>query len=174
MKKFLVFCLLLGSLLQSSLTLAGHYYIELVVFKNNHAGSSSEIWNNDLAPLKTARAVEPTRSNPARGVIPVSKLRNSPDYTLLTHVSWGQSAPIRSNMTPRYIHADIPGYSLSGTVSFYQARFLFVDVDLRLEDRRNGQVYQLKQHKRVKPKEMHYFDHPVFGAVLYVQRSGEQ
>ncbi len=174
MKRILVFCLFLASLLQVTAAVAGNYYIELAVFINNRAGASSEIWNSELPALNTARAVEPTRDSVSKGVIPVSRLRNSPDYTLLTHVSWGQSAPIRSNITPRYIHADTSSYRLSGTVSFYQARFLFVDVDLRLEDKRSGQVYQLKQHKRVKPKEMHYFDHPLFGAILYVQRSGKQ
>jgi len=174
MKRILVLCLFLASFSQAAAALAGNYYIELAVFHNNNTNASSEIWNNDLPPLDAARAVEPTRSSVSGGVIPVSKLRNSPDYTLLTHVSWTQGAPIRSNITPRYIHADTPSYKLSGTVSFYQARFLFVDVDLRLEEKRSGQVYRLKQHKRVKPKEMHYFDHPVFGALLYLQRSAEQ
>ncbi len=174
MKKIIAMCLFAASFLQASLAFAGNYYIELAVFRNNQANPSAEIWKTDIPALDTSKAVEPDHASLTKGYIPLAKLRNSPDYTLLEAASWKQEAPIRSNITPRYIHAEKAGYSLQGTVSFYQQRFLFMDVDLRLRDKQSGQVYQLKQHKRVKPKEMHYFDHPMFGAVLYLQRSGKQ
>ena len=55
---------------------------------------------------------------------------------------------------------------LEGTIKLYINRYVFTELDLWLYENENH--YQLKQHKKIKSKELHYFEHPKIVALLVI------
>lgn len=62
--------------------------------------------------------------------------------------------------------AQLPGPAVEGTVAIKVARLLHVELDLVLDH--DGVPVRLNETRRVKLREIHYFDHPLFGAVVQV------
>ncbi|MFC1681547.1 CsiV family protein, partial [Pseudomonadota bacterium] len=72
---------------------------------------------------------------------------------------------------------------LSGNIEIFESQLLFVDVDVTNEfpdeysgyatparqDRPPGK-YSMREKRRVKLNELHYFDHPFFGLLFRVSR----
>lgn len=125
-----------------------------------------------------------------------SRLQASSAYALITHLAWLQSllpkrqAPlvalrrgVLSNVAPSSNSA------LVGTVRVYGGHFILVELELLLRpsggtqtpiqntsDSRFGYYerqfdvrYTLSEKRRLKLNEIHYFDHPMFGAILQVR-----
>ncbi|MEQ8497325.1 MAG: CsiV family protein, partial [Gammaproteobacteria bacterium] len=62
--------------------------------------------------------------------------------------------------------AALPRPGVEGTVAIKVARLLHVELDLVLDH--DGVPVRLSETRRVKLREIHYFDHPLFGAVVQV------
>ena len=116
-----------------------------------------------------------------------TRLAKSPNYDVLYHVRWQQA-------TAQLPHAPRVGISLPPSISItgirgvfrlYATDLLFIDAILRFDEllnrahnsdktkqgsEANGHMvhYFMKQQRRVKFKEIHYFDHPRFGIFLTV------
>lgn len=153
------------------------YQVELVVFEQLNP-VTDEQW--PVMPLQDPSAVSPQTSNskiqPANreslaGV--AERLRNSAGYRVLSYQSWQQSA-LSKNASPLVA---IEGERIIGTIRVYKSSYLHSELDLWLQDggQRNvsdnddfqGPRYpHLKQSRRVSSKQLIYFDHPRFGAIL--------
>lgn len=152
------------------------YQVELVVFEQ--LSSSSDEQSPVLPPSDPANVTPQTSNNkiqPARreslaGI--AERLRNSANYRVLGYHSWQQSA-ISKNASPRVA---IDGERLSGHIRFYKSSYLHAELDLWLQDDSQrsagdaafqGPRYpNLRESRRLRSKEVHYFDHPRFGAIL--------
>ena len=76
---------------------------------------------------------------------------------------------------------------LDGTISLYAQRYLHLDIDLwwvqqqsgagvetgQLLDEADARVFHIKEQRRVRLNELHYFDHPRFGVLARVTRVGD-
>ena len=123
------------------------------------------------------------------------KLYSDPRYSVVTHAAWIQplyekreSVPVELisaselESTSVFRRAKDP---VTGSIQIFENRLLFVDLDVKNEFRddahrslgfaetnaaRPAGVYRLKEKRRVKLNEIHYFDHPFFGALVRVSR----
>jgi hypothetical protein len=101
----------------------------------------------------------------------VQALEKDARYRVLVHQHWTQTAEAKSATRPVRIHD--AAQKLDGVFRFYLSRFLHVEMNLVLQDDApanpgEAPVYRLQEHRRVRTQELHYFDHPKFGALVRV------
>ncbi len=120
----------------------------------------------------------------------VDRLRASPGYEVIQHTTWREEVKLISEAP----FVDVSALSLGeesvlrGVVRFYHSPLLYVDVLLRyrpfddplpllpqavstgaVENASAGPgSYFLEEKRRLKLKEIHYLDHPRFGAIISV------
>lgn len=156
------------------------YKVELIVFENLNP-NASEKWPV-MPPREPLRLSTDSANN---FVQPASRealndsaqrLRNSAGYRVLTHSSWMQPALNRSRAQP----IAISGERLEGQIRIYAATYLHVDLDLWLQESRASSVGRdgelqgphnpnLKELRRLRSRQVHYFDHPRLGALLRME-----
>jgi len=170
------------------------YEIEVVVFENILPGLADE---EQWAPLNQPviagleDAMEPgdapaTPSSPpgASLAAAVAALGRDPNYRILAHKLWAQPAEAQKDAKSIRIRNKRAG--VDGVVKFYVSRFLHLEVDLLFRGENtanvtstadpsvtvaapvNEQFYEISETRRVKSKEIHYFDHPKFGLVVRI------
>ncbi len=169
--------LLLSGLLFSLPAQAQQWYqVEVVVFEQLNPATDEQspvMPPRDPAtetPQTANSQIQPASHESLAGI--AERLRNSANYQVLSYQSWQQSAV--SKYASQRVAID--GERLSGHVRVYKASYLHSELDLWLQDdsRRSagddefqGPRYpNLKESRRLRSKELHYFDHPHFGAIL--------
>lgn len=150
-----------------------------------------------LAPGEPLIGGQPsTESGPKSGPDPVffrlaptlnldniaSSLQRRQDYRVLFHDAWIQEGfegdlarPVDAGLLEQMPSTSRSGRrarsssgdALSGTVTFVRGRYLHLDLDLRLGD---GAGRQLKERRRMRLGEPHYFDAPRLGVIATVTR----
>ncbi len=93
-------------------------------------------------------------------------LKRSGRYRVLGHAAWAANVPANGAVSAR-IEDMLPGSGLSGVVAVQRGQYLFLRVDLDYATP-DGRVFQLRERRRVKFTERHYFDHPALGAIAVV------
>ena len=112
------------------------------------------------------------------------KIKSSDSYNILFHGQWSQTTSSRK--TAPYIVLRLPEIkengSLTGVLRLFSTDLLYVDLLLRYQpamDAVNTEAqsektmadrphYFLKERRRIKFREVHFIDHPRFGAILTV------
>ncbi|MDT8309821.1 MAG: CsiV family protein [Methylophaga sp.] len=152
------------------------YQVELVVFEQLNP-ATDEQWpvmppmDPSAVTPKTANGkIQPANRESLAGV--AERLRNSANYRVLSYHSWQQSV-LNKNAS---LKVAIEGERLSGHIRVYKSSYLHSELDLWLQDGSQrsvgddafqGQRYpNLRESRRLRSKELHYFDHPRFGAIL--------
>ena len=109
-------------------------------------------------------------------------LQRSDGYSVLFHRAWRQVAYNQSQAADYPVHSfsDDRRNSVEGTVRLERNRYLHLDVDLLLmnaADAAPGQysgepgstpAFRLREKRRIKSSELHYFDHPRFGLLAVI------
>ncbi len=112
-----------------------------------------------------------------------SKMRASRDYRPLLHVAWKQPVydPLHETTLALDRLVDLPP-TLAAEASLYVNRFLHLTLDLKLAETgtiNDGTtaldtlVFQLKERRKMRSAELHFFDHPRFGALALISRTEE-
>jgi hypothetical protein len=173
---------------ETSLT---QYDVELIIFRNLGATGTAENWALEEA-LAKQRGVIPEddegaaasqtpqpRASQEVNVTPLASgqfkltavedtLRRSRTYQPLAHIGWTQlgyplqGAPFVS-VSP-LLPAGVP---LTGQIALSRGHYLHLTLDL-VYQAGNPQPYVLRQSRRMKSGEKHYFDHPAFGVIALV------
>ena len=180
---FLVFLPWLQTHAVATTTPAPTYVVEVLVFENRLSYlEGGELWLKDkLEPLTVdlSEAVRPKdaplSTSALSGVVAV--MQDDGDYRILAHKRWIQNAEAKSITKP--IRINSTDMKLDGILKFYLSRFLHVKIDLTLNESKGGffgnpgnasqQTYQIKSRRRIKSRQIHYFDHPKFGALVYIR-----
>ena len=76
------------------------------------------------------------------------------------------TSPVAPSVVTADVDVEIPSLDIEGTVSIRVSRLLHVAVDFLYY--RDGTPIQLTETRRVKLRETHYFDHPLFGLIVQV------
>ena len=174
---------LLFALASQSVLAENRYQVEVIVFEHLNMNAGGEIWpqdrerpqwDNALAIFGSANDPRFTPLSSARyrmgGVY--RTLRSSQGYRPILHLAWEQTGLPSSRARGVYIAAD--NGQVEGKIQLEQSRFLHVEMDLIYPfGGERGQFARLKERRRMKLKELHYFDNPVFGAIVQVTRAGE-
>jgi hypothetical protein len=161
----LLLCLL------SDLASAVTYKVELLVFQHLDSRTDTELWRaapaadyGGAVDLNGAR----DRRFRATGVVLSalrSRLDNSRQYRVLEHVAWTQPGLGSGSAVPVRIRS--PG-ALDGTVKVTLSRYLHVYSDFMFEGAGVGQPVRVRDHRRMRSRELHYIDHPLFGILVQI------
>lgn len=182
---FVTLCLVLLTLPARAVTTSPpvpSYDIEVLVFEMRLPDyEGAELWTTDnVKPVETADAV-------VMGETPVASelsaaataLRSDPRFRVLLHKRWTQPADARSETKP--VKLSTGDGELDGTLRFYIARFLHIEVNLTFQPLALVQTafpaespaYQISEARRIKTQDLNYFDHPKFGAIVRVVPTGK-
>ena len=152
---------------------SARYLVELIVFRQPGA------W-----PAATpAPAVTPTTSIAGRvvalpdadwqlGATEAALARNG--FAILAHTAWAAIVPANGRTTAHLEDVLPEGSPLAGAVALQRGQYLFlgVELDFRPADAPTpGTVYSLREKRRIKFNERHYFDHPAMGLIAQVSPS---
>jgi hypothetical protein len=164
------------------------YDVEVVVFRNRSPQADGEQW-----PQRRVEADRGFSSKPVEtGIEELAReqrslqavadsMQRSGAYDVLLHTAWRQPGLDRTLAQPYTVPHGLErrGYRLEGTIRLVRERFLHLDIDLLLSKPPAtfipGQamdipdpVYELKEARRVRRGELHYFDHPWLGVIAQV------
>ena len=130
-----------------------------------------------------------------------NQLKASGKYRPIVHMAWQQPALYGDNARSVHILKTEPGATanpedilvrIDGMVRVRASQFLHADVDLLYfpvvlpqsgshPDAADGTVVtapsgysRLRESRRMKLNELHYFDHPLFGVIMHISRSGQE
>ncbi|WP_019896280.1 CsiV family protein [Hydrogenovibrio halophilus] len=179
------------------------YHVEIIVFETLALkGWTEEYWPRktaeDILPNWPKLRSMPTPLNPKvhRLDEEAQKMTREKGYNKLFHQAWvitgepeDQSEPFKIEVLPGNAYQS----RLFGKITFYKSRYAHVRLNLGLERRIPSRVreafaeqqqtelellpdywhFQLKEARKIKSGELHYFDHPIFGALVQIQYLGE-
>lgn len=158
---------------------ARDYQLELIVFERLEASNEAEeLWlpdSNQVLKHQRELDVYATQRFGTRSANGVSRLKRvesnliNSGYRVLHAMHWRQPAKVYQNAPVMRISN--PANGLDGYLKVYKTSLIFADINLGLSDTfqsAQGPLYFIQEKRRMKFKEVHYFDHPRFGAILTV------
>lgn len=144
------------------------YDIEVLVFENRQPSlEGGETWKEsrkEIAELDRAALPEAAPTPDSALSQAIGGLERGGQHRVLVHRRWQQTAGAKTETAPLRLQST--GRGLDGTMRFYLNRFLYVEMDLVL--RGLNETYPLTEHRRVRPQEVQYFDHPRLGALVRI------
>jgi hypothetical protein len=171
------------------------FEIELLIFRNLVQNDAGELWPVDFSDWfeESADPEQPgTVTETAVTWLPKSQFRlsaqrnalaRSAPYRPIAHLAWRQVVPSRQRAKPVVLagrqHRPDRAY-VDGLVRVAVERYLHLDLDLKLhlpasaaqassDDYEYGVAeIRLRQQRRMRSKELHYFDHPRFGVIALI------
>lgn len=143
----------------SSPVLAKDYKIEVILFENLSPAAATE--SHDYQPPKRMTSGSKTwRLVPSMLSQELEKINKSSNYEVKHHYSWGvESLPYQDSANYTIAEQNAQGY-----IKVYADQLLFANIDLDY----NG--FRIKEKRRLKLNEKHFFDHPKFGLLMQVSR----
>lgn len=168
------------------------YDVEVVVFRNRSAQADGEHWPRRRAetgrgtsggfpgdPVDTG--IEELLLGQRSLQAIADSLQRSGAYDVLVHTAWRQTGLDRTLAQPYRVPGGTrrSGYRLEGTIRLVRERFLHLDIDLLLSKPQAAlipgqardmpdRVYELRETRRVRRGELHYFDNPYLGVIAQV------
>jgi hypothetical protein len=162
------------------------YDVEVIIFTNNTSGDNGERSSKPAGVSGNTGAFRDGEfTELARGLYRLDNISNalqqSRGYSVLFHRAWRQLATGREAAAAYPVHSLVSGNSgIEGNVRLVLERYLHLDVNLMLMSSRGTggavysdgpgsvPVYELREQRRIRSGELHYFDHPRFGMIARV------
>lgn len=181
-----------------SLAQVPSYKIEVIVFENlNLKGWTEERWPDqiELPSTQNSTSIFSRNQKPLwinrrnQSLVGTEARLNKRGYRVIFHQAWSQLAYANKKAPTVLIENDQKrGSNLIGTVRLYKTRFAHVDFDLEFERRIPSKIleqfsqnqnlptgeipthwrFNLKESRKIKPGELHYIDHPLFGVLVKI------
>lgn len=151
------------------------------------------LYLSDILANSKAKTPENYQAQPIELKRIAEKLSPKKGYKILFHKAWSQDTRSDSEMPTLMIESAKGSSQLAGTIKLYKSRYAHVDFDLRL-DRRipdrvrsefmtqqrfsaeeiqpDNWVFQLKESRKIRPNQLHYIDHPLFGILVQLRYNG--
>lgn len=157
------------------------YQIEIIVFEHLRLGDDNEQWPQQPGRPDWQGVIPLAGADTPSGYLPLPAarqrmqgvqrvLRTSGEYRPLLHVTWEQPGLTPARARPVLLPGD--NELVEGTVKLRRTRYLHVDLDLMyVLGSDPGNYVRLVEERRVRLNELHYFDHPLFGAIVQVTRA---
>lgn len=164
---FLLFPILAGSVAAPEA-----YAVEILVFEHRLPDlEGGELWTRmDTGIVEhPVDTVIPRVTSVTPGLDEAAQaLGKDARYRILTHARWVQNAESRDTARPVAV-ATAASKELDGIVRLYVSRFLHLELNLAFQPTDGpGLLHRIDEQRRVKTQELHYFDHPKFGALVRV------
>jgi len=149
----------LTAVIFSNVVNAKNYKIEVLVFENNSPSFATES-SNYIEPREARSGSSTWPLEPSMLLDQANRIKNSSNYRLLHHFSWGQKAlPYGRSANYSVAEQDARGF-----IKVYAEQLLFANIDLDVSG------YRMNEKRRLKLNERHFFDHPKFGILMQVSR----
>jgi hypothetical protein len=143
------------------------FTLEWLAFKQpgNHAASTL------LPPIAEVLAL-PGRvtalANSANQMTSVAQALNRKGHEVLSHLSWAAVVPPNGRTTATLRDLLPSPSSVSGAIAIQRGQHLFLNVEVDYQSAA-GVTCGVREHRRIKFNEYHYFDHPAFGVIMQVR-----
>ncbi len=104
----------------------------------------------------------------------VRRLKNSGEFEVVEQLAWQQPVPERGNPQPIYVN--LSNGEVQGHLAVTLGRYLHTQAKLWLEQTPTeptsdpAAYAQLDQSQRMRSGELHYFDHPLFGLLVRIDK----
>ncbi len=171
------------------------FKVEIVVFETLALrGWTEEFWpsNPDIIDTETAVNVDGLPETESMLSEQVEKMTPALGYKVLYHKTWLLNAVPEDEALPLLISV-IPEKEgqprVEGTLLFYKSRYPHVIVNLELERKIPLRIrkkfalhqkmeldqlpeywrFQIHESRKIKSNQLHYIDHPLFGALVQIQ-----
>jgi len=142
---------------------AKDYMVEVLVFENTNASIATESHAYE-APKKLKAGSKSWYISPTMLNAEAASIQASPNYELKHHYSWGiESLPYEDSANYTVVETESQGY-----IKVYAEQLLFTNIDLDYKG------FRMKEKRRLKLNEKHFFDHPKFGLLMQVSRLEEE
>ena len=147
----------------------------------------------DLLAGKQAGAGINIQKQPLELKSVAAKLSPKKGYKILFHKAWSQNTGADIDMPTLIIESAKGSSQLAGTVKLYKSRYAHVDFDLRFDRRIPDRIksefmsqqkfsegdllpdnwqFELKESRKIRPNQLHYIDHPLFGILVQLRYNG--
>jgi hypothetical protein len=93
------------------------------------------------------------------------RLDNSRQYRVLEHTAWTQPGLERN--AARAVRIQSPGV-MDGSIKVTLSRYLHVYTDFQFDGAGLAEPVHAKNHRRMRSRELHYIDHPLFGILVQI------
>lgn len=148
---------------------------------------------DDLLSGKYARGDANIRNQATELKSIAKKMSPKKGYKILFHKAWSQDTGSDLEMPTVIIESAKGSSQLAGTIKLYKSRFAHIDLDLRLERRIPDKIkteflaqqkfapediapetwqFQLKESRKIRPNQLHYIDHPMYGVLVQLRYNG--
>jgi len=181
-------CLLLAVFGPSLQAATPVYDVEIIVFRNKLMTDAGEQWPSPAPGRQYSGKIFPQGEFTVldRSLYQLDGvqrgLRNSSGYEVLLHRAWRQAGYDTAHAIAFPVKSSVGsgGYRVEGGVKLVLEHYLHLDVDLFLVaagytpqgqypvEAQGAPVFELREKRRVRSREMHYFDHPRFGMIAMV------
>lgn len=142
-----------------TILLAKDYKVEVLLFENTQADPSTEAHAYE-APREMKNGSEHWHIDPSMLIEEAKLIHKSDEYDLRYTYSWGiESLPYQDSANFTVTEVDSNGY-----IKIYAEDLLFANIDLDYKG------FRMREKRRLKLNEKHYFDHPKFGLLIQVSR----
>jgi hypothetical protein len=149
-----------------------YYDVEIIVFEQLSAKAVPSTPTPVVTPVTPAEP--PATPDPRFEPLPPDKLQLRPEYQSLRasksyrpllHQGWRQQVLGPRNSVARPLLEQTGSGLFSGELKVYMETFLHIDLDLTFDVPGEG-GYRLRDSRRVRSRETHYFDNPRFGILI--------
>lgn len=167
------------------------FKVEVLVFESLALkGWTEERWKESSEMINTNRAVRRKPLKYSQNMLnqQAQKMTGKKGYHKLFHQSWLVKAKTKRNSRPILIRAS-KGSDLEGSIVFYKSRYPHIKLNLELnrripnrikeafaaqqniaiEDLPNDWLFTISESRKIKSNQLHYIDHPLFGALVQIQ-----
>jgi hypothetical protein len=160
----------------------------VIFFINNASNATSEHWSSPYDDRNRRTGIFPkdqfTELSQSRYTLKDvrNRLDRSGNYSTLFHRAWRQIAKGKSRSVAYPLHSIAANGrdSIEGSITLVRERFLHLEVNALLISAQGGSdmaysdatssypVFELREKRRIKTNQLHYFDHPRFGMIARV------
>lgn len=147
------------------------YSVEVIVFRQpGNAPPAPTVMTLPQAASTTSGRVTPLAPADWQLGNLDAGLRRRSGYAVLGHAAWLATVAPNGSVTAR-LDDLVAGGSVSGAVTVQRGQYLFLRVDVNYATPEGG-VHQLRERRRIRFNEKHYFDHPAIGMIAVVSPTG--
>jgi Peptidoglycan-binding protein, CsiV len=148
---------------------SARYLIELLAFRPPGPTPARAYPVPALTPAQTLPGcVEPLGSDQFQLGAARDALAHKGNFKILSHLVWAAIVPPNGRTTTHLADlssSDEPG-PLVGSLAVQRSQYLFMGLELDYSV--GNQTFGLREKRRVKFGERHYFDHPAFGVIAQI------
>jgi hypothetical protein len=145
---------------------SARYLIELLAFRP--PGAAPKVYPvPDISSVGSIPGrIEPLTATDYQMTAAATALASKGGYRVLGHAAWAAIVPPNGRTTTHLEEVLPSGSPLSGLLAIQRSQYLFLG--LEVDYATGDQTYGLREKRRIKFGERHYFDHPAFGLIALV------